>query len=180
MIETEDFRHFKIMTLNGKCVQNKGMALFPRKINGEYHMLSRLDGEDLYLMNSQNPHFWNQARRLTWKRQPWEFIQVGNCGSPLETEEGWLLLTHGVGAMRRYCIGATLLDLEDPSRVIGTLKEPLIMPTEEERNGYVPNVVYSCGGMIHHDELIIPYAMSDTWSGIATAPLDELLANLKK
>ncbi|MCG8404083.1 MAG: glycoside hydrolase family 130 protein [Phycisphaerales bacterium] len=180
IIETEDFRHFKIITLNGKCVQNKGMALFPRKIDGEYHMLSRLDGEDLYLMNSRNPHFWNQARRLTWKRQPWEFIQVGNCGSPLETDEGWLLLTHGVGAMRRYCIGATLLDLEDPSRVIGTLEEPLIMPTEEERNGYVPNVVYSCGGMIHHDELIIPYAMSDTWSGIATAPLPELLASLRK
>lgn len=176
-IETDDFRHFKIITLNGSCVQNKGMALFPRKINGEFHMLSRLDGEELYLMSSNNPHFWNQAKKLTWKRQPWEFMQVGNCGSPLETEKGWLLLTHGVGPMRQYCIGAALLDLENPSQLIGTLSEPLITPTEEERNGYVPNVAYSCGGMIHNGELIIPYAMSDTWSGIATVPLSELLAS---
>ena len=128
-------------------------------------------------MSSNNPHFWNQAKKLTWKRQPWEFMQVGNCGSPLETEKGWLLLTHGVGPMRQYCIGAALLDLENPSQLIGTLSEPLITPTEEERNGYVPNVAYSCGGMIHNGELIIPYAMSDTWSGIATVPLSELLAS---
>ncbi|MEE8385946.1 MAG: glycosidase, partial [Dehalococcoidia bacterium] len=178
LIETHDFRYFKIITLNGRCVQNKGMALFPRKIDGEYRMISRLDGGNLYIMSSDNLHFWNEAALLHWEAEPWEFVQVGNCGSPLETKEGWLLLTHGVGPMRQYCIGAALLDLHDPSRLIAHLREPLITPEDSERDGYVPNVVYSCGAMIHGDELIIPYAKSDTCTGMATVSLRKLLAHL--
>lgn len=178
LIETGDFHRFKIITLNGKCVQNKGMALFPRKVNGAYCMFSRLDGGNLYLMSSNNLHFWNQATQLKWNAQPWEFIQVGNCGSPIETKKGWLLLTHGVGPMRQYSIGAALLDLDDPSRVIAHLEQPLIVPDDSDRDGYVPNVVYSCGAMVHNDILILPYATSDTSTGIATIAMPELLARL--
>ena len=147
LIETTDFRHFKINTLNGRCVQNKGMALFPRKIGDDFVMASRLDGENIYLLRSDNVHFWNESTLVREPKYPWEFVQVGNCGSPIETKAGWLLLTHGVGPMRQYWIGALLLDLEDPSRVIGELREPLLMPNADERDGYVPNVVYSCGAM---------------------------------
>jgi predicted GH43/DUF377 family glycosyl hydrolase len=179
IIETDDFTGFKIITLNGRCVQNKGMALFPRRVAGQYNMLARLDGEHLYLMNSENLHFWNEAKRLKWKRQPWEYVQVGNCGSPIETEAGWLVLTHGVGPMREYCIGAILLDLKKPSKVIGSLSEPLIVPAGDERDGYVPNVVYSCGGLVHRGNLIIPYAVADTWSSVAVLSLPELIGRLK-
>ena len=180
LLETKDFVSFTIRTLNGRAVQNKGMALFPRKINGRYMMISRQDGENLFIMSSDNIHFWHEAEILQEPKYPWEFIQVGNCGSPLETEAGWILLTHGVGAMRRYCIGACLLDLQDPTRIIGHLREPLLSPTEEEREGYVPNVLYSCGAIIHNDELIIPYAMSDSSSGIAVVSVPDLLARLSE
>ena len=143
ILETTDFVTFRIKTLNGKAVQNKGMALFPRKINGKYMMISRQDGENMFIMSSDNIHFWHEATLLSEPKYPWEFIQIGNCGSPLETEAGWILLTHGVGAMREYCIGAYLLDLDDPSKVIGHLPEPLLSPTENEREGYVPNVLYT-------------------------------------
>jgi len=175
LIETKDFIDFKIRTLNGKAVQNKGMALFPRKINGKYMMISRQDGENMFIMSSDNIHFWHKAKKLYSPEFPWEFIQVGNSGSPLELDEGWLLLTHGVGPMRKYSIGALLLDLEDPSKIIKWLPDPLISPNEEEREGYVPNVVYSCGAMIYNKEIIIPYAMSDTVSGIATISVEKLL-----
>jgi predicted GH43/DUF377 family glycosyl hydrolase len=178
LLETRDFSSFKIRTLNGKAVQNKGMALFPRKINGKYMMISRQDGENMFIMSSDNIHFWHEADLLQKPEYPWEFIQVGNCGSPLETEAGWILLTHGVGPMRKYCIGACLLDLEDPTKVIGRLTEPLLSPTEEEREGYVPNVLYTCGAMIHNEELIIPYSMSDTSSGIAVIPVKDLLSSM--
>lgn len=178
LLETKDFVSFTIRTLNGKAVQNKGMALFPRKINGRYMMISRQDGENLFIMSSNNIHFWHEAEILQRPKYTWEFVQIGNCGSPLETEAGWILLTHGVGAMRKYCIGAYLLDLQDPTRVIGRLAEPLLSPTEEEREGYVPNVVYTCGAIIHNDELIIPYSMSDTSSGIAVVSVPDLLARL--
>ncbi len=178
LLETEDFHKFRITTLNGKYVQNKGLALFPRKLDGWYVMLGRIDGENLYLMRSTNIRFWNEADMLQRPEVPWEFVQIGNCGSPLETERGWLVLTHGVGPMRRYCIGATLLDLEEPTRVIGQLREPLLMPNEEEREGYVPNVVYSCGALIHNQELILPYAMSDSATTFARVALPELLDNL--
>ena len=180
ILETKDFLTFKMITLNGQFSKNKGMALFPRKINGKYMMISRVDGENLYLMSSENIHFWHNARLLKEPENEWEFVQIGNCGSPIETEKGWILLTHGVGAMREYCIGVILLDLEDPSKVIGTMTEPLLIPLEEEREGYVPNVVYSCGSIIHNDELIIPYAMSDTCSGIVTVSLTELFDNINR
>ncbi len=179
LLETKDFLKFKIRTLNGKAVQNKGMALFPRRIGGKYMMISRQDGENMYIMASDNLHFWHEAELLQVPKYPWEFIQIGNCGSPLETDEGWILLTHGVGAMRRYCIGAYLLDLENPAKVIGHLPEPLLSPTEDEREGYVPNVLYTCGATIHNDEVIIPYSMSDTASGIAVVPVKRLLACLQ-
>ncbi|EDN71265.1 glycosylase [Beggiatoa sp. PS] len=175
LIETRDFIKFHIATLNGKAVQNKGMALFPRKINGKYAMLSRQDGENNYLMLTDNIHFWHEQKLIQEPLQAWEFFQIGNCGSPLETEKGWLVLTHGVGPMRQYSIGAILLDLENPSKIIGRLQEPLLTPHETEREGYVPNVVYTCGAMIHHGELVIPYAMSDLMSGIATVKVPELL-----
>ncbi len=175
LIETKDFIKFNILTLNGKAVQNKGMALFPRKIGGNYVMLSRQDGENNHIMYSDNIHFWQKSEIIQKPEYPWELFQIGNCGSPLETPEGWIVLTHGVGPMRQYCIGAMLLDLEDPSKIIARLDEPLLTPNEEEREGYVPNVVYTCGAMIHNDELVIPYAMSDINSGIATVNVNNLI-----
>jgi predicted GH43/DUF377 family glycosyl hydrolase len=175
LLETPDFLRFRICTLNGPEVQNKGMALFPRKLNGQYVMLSRQDAENLYLMYSDDLHFWHTKIPLLKPTYAWEFLQIGNCGSPIETEQGWLVLSHGVGPMRKYSIGAFLLDLKDPSRVIGRLKHPLLSPDESEREGYVPNVVYSCGGLIHARLLILPYAMSDTSSSFATVPVADLL-----
>ncbi len=178
LMETRDFHHLQMHTLNGAVVQNKGMALFPRRIGGQYCMSSRIDGENLFMMFSDNIQFWETAEMLQAPRRLWELMQIGNCGSPIETSEGWLLLTHGVGPMRKYCIGAMLLDRDDPLRVIGDLKEPLIAPTEHEREGYVPNVVYTCGAIVHQDCLFIPYAMSDTSTGFAVAPLERLLGEL--
>ena len=179
LLETKDFLNFNIITLNGKAVQNKGMALFPRKINGKYAMLSRLDGENNHVMFSEHLHFWDEAKIIQEPIMPWEFVQIGNCGSPIETSEGWLVLTHGVGAMRQYSIGAVLLELENPSKMIARLEEPLLIPNEKEREGYVPNVVYSCGALIHNNMLIIPYAMSDISSGIATVGVRDLIACMK-
>jgi predicted GH43/DUF377 family glycosyl hydrolase len=178
ILETTDFLHFKISTLNGPEVKNKGMALFPRKINGYYAMISRQDNENIFLMYSEHLHFWYTKQIILRPTFPWEFIQLGNCGSPIETEAGWLVLSHGVGAMREYSIGAFLLDKDDPSKVIGRLEEPLLTPNENEREGYVPNVVYTCGSVIHGDELIIPYAMSDYASSIAKVSISELLQKL--
>jgi predicted GH43/DUF377 family glycosyl hydrolase len=175
LIETKDFITFNVLTLNGKAVQNKGMALFPRKIGNRFAMLSRQDGENNHIMFSDNIHFWQESQIIQEPKRPWEFIQIGNCGSPLETVEGWIVLTHGVGPMRQYCIGAVLLDLENPAKVIARLDEPLLAPHAKEREGYVPNVVYSCGAIIHNHELVIPYAMSDFNSGIATVGVRELL-----
>jgi predicted GH43/DUF377 family glycosyl hydrolase len=169
----------KIRTLTGSGARNKGLALFPRKIDGEYIMLSRLDGENLFLMKSKDIRFWENPTLLKVPKFYWEFVQVGNCGSPMETEHGWLLLTHGVGPMRQYCIGAMLLDLNDPSKVIGQMHEPLLVPTADESSGYVPNVVYSCGGMIHNDLVVIPYAMSDRATSFATVELQPLLKAMK-
>ena len=179
LVTTHDFLSFKISTLNGPQVQNKGMALFPRRIGGHFAMLSRQDGENIHLMFSDALHFWYTRQVVMKPRYPWEFVQLGNCGSPIETPEGWLVLSHGVGAMRTYSLGAFLLDLEDPSQVIGRLREPLLSPDTQEREGYVPNVLYSCGGQIHGENLVIPYAMSDWASGFALVNLRELLAELK-
>jgi predicted GH43/DUF377 family glycosyl hydrolase len=177
-VETDDFVRFRVSTLNGPEIANKGMALFPRRIRGSYVMLSRQDGENMYLMETDMLHFWHTRRLILRPTQPWEYVQIGNCGSPIETSAGWLVLTHGVGAMRKYSIGAVLLDLDDPSRVIGRLAEPLLSANENERVGYVPNVVYSCGSMVHGELLVIPYSMSDYATSFATVPLADVLAAL--
>ncbi len=175
---TENFEHFKMITLNGNAAENKGMALFPRRINGHYAMISRRDSENLFLMYSDFIHFWHDTVLLMRPSRTWEFVNIGNCGSPIETGKGWILLTHGVGAFRQYSISAVLLDRDDPSRVIGRLREPLIEWTEESRSGYVPNVVYTCGVLMHNDVLVVPYAMSDQLSTIAIIPVPALLEQL--
>jgi len=179
LVETSDFLHFRFRTLNGPAAENKGMAIFPRKIGGLYAMLSRQDNENIYLMFSENIHFWNERQVLLKPAFPWELVQLGNCGSPIETDAGWLVLSHGVGAMRRYCIGAFLLDHDDPSKVIGRLREPLLQPNEDEREGYVPNVVYTCGAILHNGCLVIPYGLADHATGFATVPLAEILAAME-
>ena len=179
LVETSDFIKFRFITLNGPAAENKGMAIFPRKIGGCYAMLSRQDNENIYLMFSDNIHFWNERSVLLRPRFPWELVQLGNCGSPIETEAGWLVLSHGVGPMRQYAIGAFLLDRDDPSKVLGRLREPLLKPNESEREGYVPNVVYTCGALVHNGELIIPYGLADHATGFATVPLAEVIAAME-
>jgi predicted GH43/DUF377 family glycosyl hydrolase len=179
LLETNDFLRFRFCTLNGPAARNKGMALFPRKIDGRYAMLSRQDNESISLMFSDNVHFWNDYTPLLLPAFPWELIQIGNCGSPLETPAGWLVISHGVGPMRKYCLGAFLLDLHDPSRVIGRLREPLLQPNRDEREGYVPNVLYSCGALLHGDILILPYGLADHATGFATLSLSALLGAME-
>jgi predicted GH43/DUF377 family glycosyl hydrolase len=180
LLETRDFQHFRICTLNGPAVQNKGMALFPRRVRGQYCMLSRQDNENIRVMFSDDLHFWFDSRVIVRPTEPWEFVQMGNCGSPIETEAGWLVLTHGVGAMRKYCIGAILLDRDDPTRVLARLREPLIKPEANEREGYVPNVVYTCGALLHNGMLVVPYAISDSATTVATVPMADLLAAMTR
>lgn len=178
MLTTEDFRHFRVRPLRGRCVRNKGMALFPRRIDGQYLMVSRHDGENLFILRSGDLLQWEASQTLAVPREPWEMIQIGNCGAPLETEAGWLLLTHGVGPVRRYAIGCMLLDRHQPDRVLGRLRLPLMSPMPAEREGYVPNVLYSCGAVIHRGNLVIPYAMSDSATSFATVAVDELVREL--
>ena len=175
LMVTEDFYHFKIMPLHGNYAQNKGLALFPRKIGGKYAMISRCDGENIYIMYSDNINIWHEAVKIREPFLPEEFVKIGTGGSPIETEKGWLLITHGVGPVRTYTLGALLLDLEEPTRVLAYLDTPLLAPTEEEREGYVPNVVYSCGSIVHNGELILPYGMSDYCSSFATVGTEDLL-----
>jgi len=175
LVQTYDFLLFRFITLNGPAAENKGMALFPRKIDGNYAMLSRQDNENIYIMFSHDVYFWHERQVLLKPSFPWELVQLGNCGSPIETEAGWLVLSHGVGPMRQYCIGAFLLDRDNPSKVIGRLREPLLKPDENEREGYVPNVVYTCGALIHGEELIIPYGLADSATGFARVPLQQVL-----
>jgi len=179
LLSTKNFYHFKGLPIHGELAQNKGMALFPRKINGKYAMLCRIDGMNNYLAYSDNINIWREAKLIQKPKYPWDLIQVGNGGSPIETEEGWLVITHGVGPMREYVLGASLYELDNPEKEIGRLKSPLIAPNNEEREGYVPNVVYSCGSIVHNRNLIIPYAMSDYASTYATIDLNELLNELK-
>ena len=178
LMETEDFYHFKIMPLHGNSAHNKGLALFPRKVGGKYAMISRCDGENIFVMYSDSINIWPEAKKIREPLLPEEFVQMGTAGSPIETERGWLLITHGVGPVRTYTLGALLLDLEDPTRVLAYLDKPLLAPTEEEREGYVPNVVYSCGSIVHNGELIVPYGMSDYCSSFATVSLDEILDDM--
>ena len=179
LLSTSDFYKFKGMPIHGELAQNKGMALFPRKINGKYAILCRIDGINNYLAFSDNINVWREAKLLQTPKYSWELVQVGNCGSPIETEEGWLVITHGVGPMREYVLGASLFELNNPQNEIGRLKTPLLASNSIEREGYVPNVVYSCGSIIHNKHLILPYAMSDYASTYATIDLNELLTELK-
>jgi predicted GH43/DUF377 family glycosyl hydrolase len=180
MFKTIDFLSFHFCTLRGIVAKDKGFALFPRKIDGKYIMISRIDGENMYIMESDLVDSWDTAQLFQSPKHPWEFFQIGNCGSPIETSEGWLLLTHGVGPMRSYCIGVELLDLNNPSKIIAQLHEPILMPLATEREGYVPNVVYSCGGLIHNNDLVLPYAMCDSSCGVATIDMDELMKAFSK
>jgi predicted GH43/DUF377 family glycosyl hydrolase len=175
LLETSDFLRFRFCTLNGPASRNKGMALFPRRIGGRYAMLARQDNKNISLMFSDNVHFWNDYELLLSPAYPWELVQIGNCGSPIETDAGWLVLSHGVGPMRKYCIGAFLLDLDDPRRVIGRMREPLLQPNAMEREGYVPNVVYTCGALLHGDQLILPYGLADHATGFASVSLAAVL-----
>ena len=179
LLETVDFLQFKIRKLTGPVIENKGLALFPRNINGKYVMLSRQDNENNFIMFSDQLDYWDNKTLIMEPEYSWEFFQIGNCGCPIETESGWLVLAHGVGAMRKYIISAFLLDLNDPTKVIGRLKEPLMMADENEREGYVPNVVYTCGGQIWGQSLVFPYAMSDYACRFALVNLKELLHELK-
>lgn len=175
LIETSDFVSFRLSALKGSAARNKGMALFPKKIDGKYAMIARQDNENLYLIYSDDLYTWDGGQAILKPQFPWEFVQIGNCGSPIELDEGWLLLTHGVGPVRKYSIGAALLDKKDPSKVIGRLREPLLRPDPSEREGYVPNVVYTCGAMRHRDKIIFPYAVSDTFSNFATIDIAALV-----
>jgi predicted GH43/DUF377 family glycosyl hydrolase len=175
LIETSDFVSFRMTPLKGTAANNKGMALFPRKIAGRYAMMGRQDNENLYLLYSDDLHTWDGGQPILKPKFPWEFVQIGNCGSPIELDEGWLLLTHGVGPVRRYSIGAVLLDKADPSKVLARSSEPLVRPDPSEREGYVPNVVYTCGALRHHDLIILPYAVSDTFSNFATIRIADLM-----
>ena len=175
LIETTDFVSFTVSTLGGASAHNKGIALFPRKVHGRFLALGRQDNVNNFLMASDDVHLWQSAQLIQEPKRPWELMQLGNCGSPLETAAGWLVITHGVGPMRSYSLGALLLDLDDPAKVIGHLKEPLLAPSQDEREGYVPNVVYSCGSMIHDDHLVLPYGFADVGARIATVPLADLL-----
>jgi predicted GH43/DUF377 family glycosyl hydrolase len=175
LIETTDFVSFRMLPLKGADARNKGMALFPRRIDGKYAMIGRQDNENLYLIYSDDLYSWDGGLVILKPQFPWEFVQIGNCGSPIELDNGWLLLTHGVGPVRKYSIGAVLLDKKDPSKVLARSREPLVRPDPSEREGYVPNVVYTCGAIRHNDQIILPYAVSDTFSNFATIKIAALM-----
>ncbi len=179
LIETRDFMSFRLAPLRGPAARNKGMALFPRKIGGKYAMIARQDNENLYLIYSDDLYTWGDGQAILKPEFPWEFVQIGNCGSPIELDEGWLLLTHGVGPVRKYSIGAALLDKNDPSKVLARSREPLLRPEPSEREGYVPNVVYTCGAIRHNDQIILPYAVSDTFSNFATIRISALMQAMR-
>ena len=175
LLETTDFRSFRMTPLGGSAARNKGMALFPKKIGGRYAMISRQDNENLYLIYSDDLYTWNGGQCILQPEHPWEFVQIGTCGSPIEMDDCWLLLTHGVGPVRKYSIGAVLLDKKDPSKVLARSREPLVRPEPTERHGYVPNVVYTCGAMRHGDQIVLPYAISDTFSNFSTIKIAALM-----
>jgi len=179
IMETRDFRTFSLRSLTGDSAKNKGLALFPRKIDGAYAMIGRHDNESLFLLRSHDLHHWEPGEFLLGPKYPWDLVQMGNCGAPMEIDEGWLVLTHGVGPMRQYSIGAALLDKSDPSKIIGRSTEPLLTPLNETREGYVPNVVYTCGGMVFGRTLFLPYGVADSSVRFCTIAIDALLETLK-
>ncbi len=175
LMRTRDFRSFDLVPMTGSASRNKGMALFPRKVGDKYMMIGRQDGENLFLLRSDSLTHWDEGAMILKPEYPWELVQIGNCGAPLELDEGWLLLTHGVGAMRKYSIGAVLLDKRDPSKVIGRTKLPILAAADQDREGYVPNVVYTCGAIKHGDSLFMPYGIADSSVGFAFVPVKEML-----
>ena len=179
LLRTRDFRAFDLVPMTGAAARNKGMALFPRKIDGQYMMIGRSDGENLFLLKSDELTHWEEGEKILVPEFPWELVQIGNCGPPIELDEGWLLLTHGVGAMRKYSIGAALLDKRDPSKVLGRTAVPLLAAKDQDREGYVPNVVYSCGAIRHGDQLFLPYGIADSSIGFAFVPISEMLAAMR-
>ncbi|MCP8891788.1 glycoside hydrolase family 130 protein [Sphingomonas faeni] len=179
LMRTRDFRAFDLVPMTGPAARNKGMALFPRKVNGQYMMIGRQDGENLFLLKSDTLTDWDDGEKILTPEYPWELVQIGNCGPPIELDEGWLLLTHGVGAMRKYSIGAVLLDKDDPSKVIGRTKQPILAAKDQDREGYVPNVVYSCGALKHGDTIFMPYGIADSSVGFAFVPIKDMLAAMK-
>ena len=179
LMRTKNFREIELIPMTGDASRNKGMALFPRKIGGRYMMVGRQDGQNLFLLQSDDITHWDGGELLMTPKFPWELIQIGNCGSPILIDEGWLLLTHGVGAMRQYSIGAVLLDRDDPSKILGRTRHPVLQAEDDDRNGYVPNVVYTCGGMRVGDQLFMPYGISDSSIGFAFLPLKELVAAME-
>ena len=178
MMRTRDFRAFDLVPMTGSASRNKGMALFPRKVGGRYMMIGRQDGENVYIISSDRIDHWDEGQLLLKPEHPWELVQMGNCGPPIETDAGWILLTHGVGAMRKYAIGAALLDKDDPTKVIGRTREPILAAVDQDREGYVPNVVYSCGAIRHGDRLFIPYGIADSSIGFAFVEINALLAQM--
>jgi predicted GH43/DUF377 family glycosyl hydrolase len=178
LLETPDFVEFRVSTMTGRTARNKGIALFPRRIGGRYVALGRLDNVNNYVMTSDDVHEWQTATLVQEPERPWELMQLGNCGSPIETDAGWLVITHGVGPFRTYSLGAMLLDLDDPARVLGHLDEPLLVADDRERDGYVPNVVYSCGSLVHAGTVVVPYGFADLGAGVATFALDDVLSRL--
>ena len=179
ILHGHDFRTVEMRPIEGSIANGKGAALFPRKIGGRYAMLARQDSENVWLLMSDDLYKWDGGAKLIEPRYPWEFIQVGNCGSPIEIDEGWLVLTHGVGRVRNYCMGACLLDKDDPSKLLGRMEYPLLEPSAKERDGYVPNVVYSCGGLVHDRTLLLPYGVADNFATFATAKVDDILAAMR-
>ena len=179
LMRTATFHDIDLVPMTGPAARNKGMALLPRKVGGQYVTVGRQDGQNLFLLTSDNLTHWDEGHLLMTPKYAWEFIQIGNCGSPIEIDEGWLLLTHGVGAMRQYSIGAVLLDRDDPSKIIGRTRHPVLQAEDDDRNGYVPNVVYTCGAMRVGDQLFMPYGISDSSIGFAFLPLRELVAAME-
>lgn len=178
LLRTTDFASFELNAVRGEIADKKGMALFPRRIGGHYAALGRQDHESLWLLQSNDLYNWSDGRKIISPRWPWEFVQIGNCGSPIELDEGWLVMTHGVGAVRNYCIGACLLDKNDPAKLIGRTRQPLVSTSPKDRDGYVPNVVYSCGALVHGGTLLLPYGVADNFTTFVTVPIDALLRSM--
>ncbi|WP_157221136.1 glycoside hydrolase family 130 protein [Flavisphingomonas formosensis] len=179
ILRTPDFHSFELVPVQGDMAGYKGMALFPRRIGGRYAALGRQDSENIWLLDSDDLYTWNGGRKIISPRWPWEYVQMGNCGSPIELDEGWLVLTHGVGMVRAYCMGACLLDKDDPSKLLGRTARPLLFPSFADAGGYVPNVVYSCGALVHDRTLLLPYGVGDTVTTFASAPIDHILAAME-
>ena len=179
LLTTSDFWHLTMQPLTGAMADAKGMALFPRRIGGKFAMLGRQDSENLWLQTSDDLLHWDDGQKVICPKYSWEFVQIGNCGSPIEIDEGWLVITHGVGTVRNYCLGAALLDKDDPSKVLMRTPLPILEPSPKQRDGYVPNVVYSCGSMVRGRDLLLPFGVADSFCGFATCSIDDLLARME-